>query len=444
MFTAIARALLIASLLSTCLTPVGAYSSGAGSCGSPGHGSSASGSGNYQLTVLSSPSGESVTVTLSDTTGAASFKGYIVLPNSDSGSSFSSFNDGKGKTGVDGCSSLKAWTHSNSDPKSAVSATLTLGSAGTTTLTYYVEQHFPLSVKGALLKLLYVGGINSVVSLMRGGCPKGLCVASIGLVLQGTDPSSFSESGTEGTTEAVATVLDVNASQVSVVVEGYDVSSLMTLSGTTSETFKATLSAFISAAASTYNVATADVEVGDVSDISSQSRRRGRALMQDAEGGVEVQLTIAAATAEEATSLEEAIPSSVSSGELQESMSQAGAAGQVAGATEPETAVDLAVSVEVDAEMGNVEDVEMSLETSVQNGELGTKLQQQGVELEALETTYVGLPSSTLSPSQDAYMPPPHTDSTDDSNSEDATFQPFAFRLMMASLIFMAWCNSGY
>eukprot|EP00854_Cymbomonas_tetramitiformis_P006673 gene6673-7987_t len=179
--------------------------------------------------------------------------------------------------------------------------------------------------------------------------------------MEGNFVRSFSESGTEGTTEAVATVLDVNASQVSVVVEGYDVSSLMTLSGTTSETFKATLSAFISAAASTYNVATADVE-----------------------------LTIAAATAEEATSLEEAIPSSVSSGELQESMSQAGAAGQVAGATEPETAVDLAVSVEVDAEMGNVEDVEMSLETSVQNGELGTKLQQQGVELEALETTYVG------------------------------------------------------
>lgn len=266
-------------------------------------------------------------------------------------------------------------------------------------------------------------------------------MASIGLVLQGTDFSSFSENGTEDAAEAVATVLDVNASQVSVVVEGYGVSCLMTLMGTNSETFKASLSAFISAAASTYNVATADIDVGDISDISSQIRRRGRALMQDADEGVEVQLTIAAATAEEAVSLEEAIPSSVSSGELQESMNEAGAAGQVAEATEPETAVDLAVSVELDAEMGNTADVEMLLEDSVQNGELGTNLQQQGVELKALETTYVGL--STVSPTQEAYKPPPYAASTDDSNSDDTTFQPFTFRIMMASSVVMAWCNFG-
>ncbi|KAK3262088.1 hypothetical protein CYMTET_29033, partial [Cymbomonas tetramitiformis] len=85
--------------------------------------------------------GSAVSVTLYDITGVPSFTGFVVISTSGFFSSFD--NEGKAKI-CDEKSYLQrsqhgsAWTNSSSSLKASVTATLTVGEAGKTTLLYYV------------------------------------------------------------------------------------------------------------------------------------------------------------------------------------------------------------------------------------------------------------------------------------------------------------------
>ena len=122
---AMMRVLRAAATLVICAAGAAGYSSGAGGCAMPGHGSS--GSASTSITAPSSAAaGSTVTVTLS----GSSFKGFLLKASG--GATFSSSlpSGTKAKT----CSGYSSVTHSSGMSKTSLSFSLVMPSSGTVQL----------------------------------------------------------------------------------------------------------------------------------------------------------------------------------------------------------------------------------------------------------------------------------------------------------------------
>ncbi|KAK3259140.1 hypothetical protein CYMTET_31800 [Cymbomonas tetramitiformis] len=190
--------------------------------------------------------------------------------------------------------------------------------------------------------------------------------ASVDLVLKSIDASEFYQSGPKDVAEAVSVSIHANEPDVSVVVDQYVVSFAVNLTESAADMSEASRKAVVSAVASTYNVDTSVVELGQ-------------------SAGTLAPLTVSVASARKAASLKQAIPASVANGKLQKAMSQTGAADWVVGVTESNTAVHLVVTVDTISRTRTATNARILLEIALGNGEIERQLRTRGVQLGTID-----------------------------------------------------------